>query len=112
MTIVLFEDQQVTQLYPVTVGRPAFTISCASYRLLDLLSGWGHDVCALVRPHLRAVQQADFPEMGFPHTGVPQAGVPQTGGPAPSAAGSKQPDKLVALVNARLVPSATVAGRI
>ena len=35
MSIVLFEDPLVTQLYPVTTGRAAFTIACGSYRLID-----------------------------------------------------------------------------
>jgi len=101
MTIVLFEDPQVTQLYPVTVGRPAFTISCASYRLIDLVSGWGHEVSTVVRPHLRAVQQADFPNAGS-----------SASGPVVSAAGGKRFDQPVALINARVVPSAAVAKRI
>ncbi len=88
MTVVLFEDKHVTQLYPVTVSRPAFLISCASYRLYDLVSGWGHRVCTLVRPHLRAVQQADYPQ---------------------SAWGDLRPGETAALVNARLVPSAVSA---
>jgi UDP-N-acetylglucosamine diphosphorylase/glucosamine-1-phosphate N-acetyltransferase len=102
MTIVLFEDPQVTQLYPVTVGRPAFTISCASYRLIDLVGDWGIDVCTMVRPHLRAVQQADFPDTGFPHAS----------GPGSAAAEGKRSGKPVALVNARLVPTAAAARRI
>jgi glucose-1-phosphate thymidylyltransferase len=91
MTVILFEDSRVTQLYPVTVSRPAFTISCASFRLFDLASGWGHGVRALVRPHLRAVQQADFPQSGVQHG---------------------RNGETVALVNARLVPSAAAARNV
>ena len=46
MQIVVFEDEHVSRLYPVTVGRPAYAISCGSYRLIDWLAqaqpGDGH----------------------------------------------------------------------
>ena len=63
MQIILFEDALVDQLAPVTIGRPAFAISCAGWRLDELIrqSGLGSPLVA-VRPHLHAVQAADAPD--------------------------------------------------
>ncbi|MEE8452248.1 MAG: putative sugar nucleotidyl transferase [Thermoguttaceae bacterium] len=85
MNVVLFEDELVLKLYPMAVGRPAFEISCGSYRLLDLIDRVGDSVTALVRPHLRDVLAADHPEL---------------------AHGVLDPEGSLLLVNARLVPTA------
>ena len=93
MQIVVFEDEQVALLAPITLGRPAFAISCGSRRLIDLLADLGCPVHAVVRPHLCALVAADFPQLasvGEDATAVPAA---------PTL-----------WVNARLVPSAA-AGR-
>lgn len=82
--IVLFEDEQVADLYPVTIGKPAYTISCGSYRLLDLANELDAAVHAVVRPHLREFRLAEPP-------------------PRSLAAGMA-----AVYVNARLVPSAAV----
>ena len=87
MKIFLFEDSRVPQLYPVTTGKPAYSISCGSYRLLDLLSELDGEVHAWVRPHLRDFRQAQPP-------GKPPAG------------------EAAALVNARLVPAAETIDRL
>jgi UDP-N-acetylglucosamine diphosphorylase / glucose-1-phosphate thymidylyltransferase / UDP-N-acetylgalactosamine diphosphorylase / glucosamine-1-phosphate N-acetyltransferase / galactosamine-1-phosphate N-acetyltransferase len=79
--IVLFEDEQVADLYPVTIGKPAYTISCGSYRLLDLANELDAAVHAVVRPHLREFRLAEPP-------------------PRSLAAGNT-----AVYVNARLVPS-------
>ena len=79
--IVLFEDEHVTDLYPITIGKPAYTIGCGSFRLLDRVSEVGGAVHAVVRPYLRDFRQAEPPPR-----------------PGTSAAG-------VVYVNARLVPS-------
>ncbi len=55
MKVLLFEDAGVPRLAPVTLGRPAYSISCGGYRLLDLARGLG-PVQASVRPHLRTVE--------------------------------------------------------
>jgi glucose-1-phosphate thymidylyltransferase len=81
--LILFEDDLVAQLYPITLGKPAYTIGCGSYRLLDLVAGLARQVHAVVRPHLTAFRQAEPP--------------PKPGGAAPR--------ETVAYVNARLVPS-------
>lgn len=66
MQIVLFEDEKVTQLYPVTVGKPAFSISCGSFRLAELLAEFDVPLQALVRPHLKAIVEADGLACGLP----------------------------------------------
>ena len=83
MTIVLVEDERSPQLYPATIGKPAFAISCGSFRLLDLVASLDPSPRALVRPHLRDVLEADGVV-----TGLPKAG---TSGP-------------IVFVNARLAP--------
>ena len=84
MNIVVFEDAQVDQLYPITTGRAAYAISCASYRLIDWLARFDSPLVGIVRPHLRTLQLLDFPYF------TPQL----------SATQSRS-----LIVNARLVPS-------
>lgn len=91
MSIILFEDNHVTWLYPITIGRPAFHITCGSYRLIDLVARLGHEIQWVVRDHLGDVQ----PEEGHRET---------------SANGSATRPTL--LVNAALVPSPTVLSRL
>ncbi|HEX5105018.1 MAG TPA: putative sugar nucleotidyl transferase, partial [Pirellulaceae bacterium] len=65
MQILVFEDD-APRLYPLTLGRAAYAISCASYRLVDWLGLLAEEAGAtlggLVRPHLRAIQKLDFPQ--------------------------------------------------
>jgi glucose-1-phosphate thymidylyltransferase len=82
MSILLFEDRHVDNLYPITVGRLAFAITCAGYRLLDWIERLGKPARAVVRPHLAEIRKVDFPGLGA------------AAGAAPHL-----------LVNARLVPS-------
>jgi len=90
MNLVLFEDEHVQRLSPITTGRPAFAITCGSYRLVDLISSWREPFCYVVRPHLRALVAADFPQA---LRGVDLAGP-------------------LLLVNAALVPSISVLERL
>ena len=87
MLIIVFEDRQVDQLFPITIGRVAYNITCGSYSLFDwlreLAAQFGGELRSVVRPHLREVQQTDHPTLY---------------GPLPSG----QP---TLLVNARLAPS-------
>lgn len=83
MNIVVVEDTGVRRLYPITIGRPAYLITCATYQLLDWLQKLG-ETKAIVRPHLREVQRQDTPQLTNPLN-------------------PDQPWTLV--VNARLVPS-------
>ncbi|HEV3136289.1 MAG TPA: putative sugar nucleotidyl transferase, partial [Pirellulales bacterium] len=87
MSIVLFEDEHVTRLDPVAVGKPAFAISCGSYRLIDLVALLGQPIRARVRKHLARIVAADFPELS-------------------SDRGESR--EAVLWINARLVPSAGV----
>jgi glucose-1-phosphate thymidylyltransferase len=84
MGLLVFEDELVTRLYPITIGRPAYAITCAGYRLIDWLRGFDAPLSAVVRPHLAAVQAADSPDLAR----------------LPESSGRKR-----MLVNARLVPS-------
>jgi UDP-N-acetylglucosamine diphosphorylase / glucose-1-phosphate thymidylyltransferase / UDP-N-acetylgalactosamine diphosphorylase / glucosamine-1-phosphate N-acetyltransferase / galactosamine-1-phosphate N-acetyltransferase len=91
MQIVVVEDEHVPRLYPLTIGRAAYGLSCGSYRLIDWLvrlsQESGASLCGVVRPHLQEIQRLDFPEI---HSGPPEAETPTL------------------LVNARIVPSASV----
>jgi UDP-N-acetylglucosamine diphosphorylase / glucose-1-phosphate thymidylyltransferase / UDP-N-acetylgalactosamine diphosphorylase / glucosamine-1-phosphate N-acetyltransferase / galactosamine-1-phosphate N-acetyltransferase len=58
MNVLLFEDERVGQLAPVTIGRPAYAIACGSFRLIELVREFG-PMRRLVRPHLRGVETAD-----------------------------------------------------
>lgn len=68
MNVVLFEDEQVVQLYPITVGRPAFAISCGGYRLFDLVARLEAKCFAEVRQHLREITALDFGLSAPPET--------------------------------------------
>ena len=54
MNVVLFEDAAVEQLYPITLTRPAFAVTCGGLRLIDLAYKLGTTVDGVVRPHLKA----------------------------------------------------------
>ena len=74
MNIVVFEDAGTSQLFPITTGRPAYAISCASFRLIDWLTELEGNLIGLVRPHLETLQLHDFSQLdnqlvdGFPTT--------------------------------------------
>ncbi len=87
MPVIVFEDAAAASLYPITTGRPAYAITCGGYRLVDWLRKLGEPVQGVVRPHLAEMQRLDFPDLAD----VPDAGTSP-----------------VMMVNARLVPSATV----
>ena len=87
MSIILFEDRRVTRLHPITVGRPAYAISCGSYRLVDWIRRLEQPVRAVVRPHLTEIQRADFSDLNADPANV---------------------DEPLLLVNSRLVPSVSV----
>jgi UDP-N-acetylglucosamine diphosphorylase / glucose-1-phosphate thymidylyltransferase / UDP-N-acetylgalactosamine diphosphorylase / glucosamine-1-phosphate N-acetyltransferase / galactosamine-1-phosphate N-acetyltransferase len=64
MNVLLFEDEFVSRLYPITTGRPAFTISCGSFRLLDWVEAiFAEQASASVRPHLQPLLQSDHREL-------------------------------------------------
>lgn len=90
MSIVLFEDEHVARLYPITLSRPAYAVTCGSYRLIDWLERWQQPLRAIVRPHLAEIQRIDFPQFQSPRAGLGR----------------------LLLVNARLVPAAAVLRRL
>ena len=87
MSILLFEDSTVAQLFPITTGRAACNVTVGSFSLLDLLLLLDQPLVGAFRPHLRGLMEAD-------HANVWPLGCERlepTGGPA-------------LLLNARLVP--------
>jgi glucose-1-phosphate thymidylyltransferase len=84
MNIILFEDSAAKQLAPITLTRPAWAISCASFRLVDWMTNIGSSITSIVRPHLQTLQLNDWPQ--FKQS------------PEPS-------DGSVVMVNARLAPT-------
>ena len=83
---LVYEDDLVQQLAPITTGRLAYAVTCASYRLIDFLLPIAGPTVGLVRPYMQATQEHDFGEVQ-------------------SQLNNELPWTLV--VNARLVPSAT-----
>lgn len=83
MKVVVFEDHRIGQLNPIAVGRPAYAISCGSYRLVDWIDELQVPWCGVVRPHLRSLQTEDF---GVTHNLDPS-------------------DQPALIVNARTIPS-------
>lgn len=86
MRVVVFEDELVSRLFPITIGRAAYAITCGSFRLIDWLRELGGPVRGLVRPHLVEIQRTDFSDLVA----------------APSPPSDRQP---TLYVNARIVPS-------
>ena len=62
MNIAIFEDLAVEKLAPITTSRPAYTISCGGFRLIDLAHLLIHNanIVSSARPHLRALVERDF----------------------------------------------------
>lgn len=91
MSIVVFEDSQCEALAPITLARLAATITCGSFRLVDLVGPLADDVFAITRPYLQTLQRIDFPSLRLLDD-IP------SGAPSPS-----RPVKL--LLNARVAPT-------
>lgn len=98
MNIVVFEDDKVANLYPITVGRPAMAITCGGSRLIDQLAVIGRPVLAIVRPYLTQLVEADFPPVTVANDW-----------PADVFGGNDSP---LLYVNARLVPSVAARERL
>ena len=87
MNLFLFEDTAVDRLSPITLTRPAWTISCGSYRLIDLMMERSFSaIGSQVRPHLQALQTGDWPNLKRPEEIC-------------------ESSESVLLLNARIVPS-------
>ena len=91
MVLLLIEDDLVDRLYPITIGKAAFCISCGGARLIELAGRFGRSIHVVCRPHLNDVVQADLPET--------VVGLPE------------MPGELM-VVNGRLVPSVAVVARL
>jgi glucose-1-phosphate thymidylyltransferase len=96
MNIVLFEDEQVAQLYPITIGRAAARITCGSFTLWDLVRELGELPSCLVRSHLRETLKAEDVVIAPPENAAHYA--------------TRLGEPLV-LINARLVPNVAVVER-
>lgn len=85
MDVLVFEDERVDDLTPITLARPAFRIMCGSYCLLDWLQELDQPIIPVVRDYLQSLVLQDYPQLH-----------------ATRSARSESPTMLV---NARLVPS-------
>lgn len=86
MQVICFEDQFVSRLSPIVHARPAYAVTCASFRLVDWLRQIDGTLSAAVRDYLNMSQTLDF-ELSPPSRSA-----------AEDAGG-------VLLVNARLTPT-------
>jgi glucose-1-phosphate thymidylyltransferase len=57
---ITFEDEHVHDLFPVTLGRPAYSVLCGSYRLVDWIELLDSAPQAVVRDYLIGIQEADY----------------------------------------------------
>ena len=85
MNAILFEDERVSRLCPITLGRPAYAITCGGYRLADLARMLFSRVRGIVRPHLARIQAQNEPDFHATELSY---------------------DDFTLLLNARVVPSA------
>ncbi len=63
MNILVVEDTRVGRLAPASTSRPAWAITCGSYRLIDWLTRIEGALTAHVRPFLVQVVALDFPAL-------------------------------------------------
>jgi glucose-1-phosphate thymidylyltransferase len=92
MSIVVFEDPQCELLAPITLARLAATMTCGSFRLVDLLAPISNEIYGLSRPHLQTLQRIDYPLLRVPDE--------------LQSIGANQPERPVALLlNARITPT-------
>ncbi len=87
--ILCFEDDGVAKLFPVVTARPAYAITCASFRLIDWLRLLDGTLLGEIRGHLKEIQRADF----------------AIASPSQESIG---PSTAVLLVNARCVPTVSL----
>ena len=87
MHVVLFEDHHVEDLYPVSLSRPAWAVTCGVRNLRDTVTACGCTVTTIVRPHLARI-------------------VASGGAPVPP------PDGPALFLNASLVPDVRLVRRL
>jgi len=61
MNVIVFEDAGTEKLFPITTSRPAYAITCGSFRLIDWLSELEANLVGIVRPYFETIQLSDFP---------------------------------------------------
>ncbi len=92
MKIILFEDDGIQQLFPATVGRAGFTLSCGGFNLIQLLSLTGNELYAQARKYIEKTTLIDV----NPYLANPvKFDFPIT----------DEPNEPILLVNSTLVPS-------
>lgn len=96
MKIILFEDNQVEQLYPITTGRGAFAITCGTLRIVDLMEKISDTLCILCRPYLEAISRYEYPQHVFGLQGLKDL------------LREMPAEENVLAVNARMVPRADI----
>ena len=84
MNVIVFEDARVSNLYPITIGRTTYAVTCGGYRLVDWLRKLELPLRGIVRPHLQEIQRVDFEDLD---------------------GGKHDPQQPTLFVNARIVPS-------
>ena len=63
MNWLVFEDDRARQLYPITIGRACYAISCGSFRLVDRLSEIAPNAFSIVRRHMADIERFDFSQL-------------------------------------------------
>ena len=61
MHIIIYEDGNVSNLFPATAARPAFALNVGTYTLLDLVQKLDAEIEVITRPHLREMTRLDNP---------------------------------------------------
>ena len=59
MKILLFEDDGIQRLFPATVGRAAFTLSCGGFNLIQLLALTNNELYAQTRKYVEQTTLLD-----------------------------------------------------
>ena len=59
MKILLFEDDGIQRLFPATIGRAAFTLSCGGFNLIQLLSLTNNELYAQTRKYVEQTTLLD-----------------------------------------------------
>ncbi len=116
---LVFEDDLVQQLAPITTGRLAYAITCASYRLIDFLLPIAGPTVGWVRPYMQATQENDFGEIESQLNNELRWTLIVNARLVPSAANLKQLEALVAIAGSEvaaetawLTPDKTLAAAI
>ena len=74
MHIIIYEDGYVSNLFPATAARPAFSLNVGTYTLLDLVKKLDAQVEVIVRPHLQTIVRSDVSSLWEPGTGRERKG--------------------------------------